>query len=70
MLASFSVTGLTFADATPVDAGFKATVPAGFNGQGYVVLTACKDKAIGDDTIIAGPAIMEITNPYPSVFKS
>ena len=31
------------------------------NGQSYVVLTACKD-VVNDDTVAAGPAIVEITN--------
>lgn len=59
--AFVSVTGPTFADATPVDGGFKVTIPKGFSGQSYAVLTSCKD-AVNDDTIAAGPAIIEITN--------
>lgn len=59
------VTGPIFVDATPVDGGFKVTVPAEVtglpNGQSYVVLTGCKD-AVNDDTVAAGPAIIEITN--------
>lgn len=39
-------------------------VPDGVNGQSYVVLTACKDR-VTDDTISAGPAIVEVTNAYP-----
>lgn len=44
-------------------------MPQGFNGQNYVLLTACKD-AVNNDTVVAGPAIIEITNPYPSVFSA
>lgn len=36
-----------------------AKVPAGVYGQSYVVLTDCKDK-VNDDTVLAGPAIVEI----------
>lgn len=35
-----TVTGPIIADAVPVDGGFKVVVPAGVNGQTYVVLTA------------------------------
>lgn len=59
------VTGPVFADVTPVEGGFKVTVPAEVtgmpNGQSYVVLTGCK-HAVNDDTVAAGPAIVEITN--------
>lgn len=59
--AFISVTGPTFVEAKPVDGGFKVTVPKGFGGQSYVVLTSCKD-AVNDDTVAAGPAIVEISN--------
>jgi hypothetical protein len=36
-------------------------VPAGVNGQSYVVLTTCKEK-VNDETVAAGPAIVEISN--------
>jgi hypothetical protein len=67
--AFITVTGPIYADVAPVDGGFKVTVPEGINGQSYVVLTACKDR-ITDETVSAGPAIIEITNPYPMVAKS
>lgn len=70
MLPLSPLTGPTSVDVTAVDGGFKVTVPAGFNGQSYVILTAWKDKAFGDDTVVTGPAIVEITNPYPSIFSS
>lgn len=65
MLILWQYSGPVFADLTKVDGGYTAVVPEGFNGQGYVVLTACKDR-VNDDTVVAGPAIVEITNPYSS----
>lgn len=59
--AFVTVTGPIYADATPVDGGFSVVVPEGVNGQSYAVLTACQD-AVNDDTILAGPAIVEIDN--------
>ncbi|RDW79952.1 hypothetical protein BP6252_04590 [Coleophoma cylindrospora] len=59
--AFIAVTGPTLVQASPVDGGFTVVVPAGFNGQTYVVLTGCKDS-VTDDSISAGPAIVEITN--------
>ncbi|KAG0651699.1 rds1 [Hyphodiscus hymeniophilus] len=59
--AFITVTGPIYADATPVDGGFSLVVPAGVNGQSYVVLTGCTD-AVNDDTVAAGPAIIEIDN--------
>ncbi|KAI9805014.1 MAG: hypothetical protein M1833_006317 [Piccolia ochrophora] len=59
--AWISVVGPTFVDAVPVDGGFKIQVPEGFNGQSYVVLTGC-NTGVSDDTVAAGPALIEITN--------
>jgi len=64
--AFFTVTGPIFADATPIDGGFKVVVPAGINGQNYAVLTACKDKNTPDQSVAAGPVIVEVTNDYPT----
>ncbi|KAE8450270.1 hypothetical protein EG329_006698 [Mollisiaceae sp. DMI_Dod_QoI] len=64
--AFIAVTGPIYDVATAVEGGFTAVVPGGVNGQSYVVLTACKDR-VTDDTVAAGPAIVEITNPYPNV---
>lgn len=58
--AFIAVTGPTFVVAKPVDGGFEVEIPAGFAGQTYVVLTSCKD-AVSDDTVAAGPAIIEIS---------
>jgi hypothetical protein len=57
--AFIAVTGPTFVEATPVAGGFQVTVPEGFNGQSYAVLTSCKD-AVTDDTTAAGPALIEV----------
>jgi len=58
--AFIAVTGPTFVPATPVSGGYEVTIPAGFAGQTYVVLTGC-DEAVTDDTTAAGPAIIEIS---------
>jgi hypothetical protein len=57
--AFISVTGPTFTVATPVSGGFSVTIPAGFYGQSYAVLTSC-NETVTDDTIAAGPAIIEV----------
>ena len=57
--AFIAVTGPTFVPATPVKGGFTVKIPAGFAGQSYVVLTSCKDT-VNDDTVAAGPAIIEV----------
>ncbi|KAI9675284.1 MAG: hypothetical protein M1817_001186 [Caeruleum heppii] len=59
--AFITLTGPIFVDTKAVDGGFELTIPEGVNGQSYVVLTGCKDK-VSDDTVAAGPAIIEITN--------
>ncbi|KAG6001220.1 hypothetical protein E4U21_004599 [Claviceps maximensis] len=59
--AFIAVTGPTFVEATPVDGGFSVKIPKGFAGQTYVVLTSCKDS-VSDDTVAAGPAIIEISS--------
>ncbi|KAI9838762.1 MAG: hypothetical protein M1837_002328 [Sclerophora amabilis] len=62
--AWITVTGPLFVDASPVDGGFELQVPDGINGQSYVVFTASKEK-VTDDTVVAGPALVEITNAIP-----
>ena len=62
--AFITVTGPLIVAATPVDGGFEVEVPKGVNGQSYVVLTGC-NGTVTDDTVAAGPAIVEITNPLP-----
>lgn len=58
--AFIAVTGPTFVPATRVHGGFAVEIPEGFAGQTYVVLTGCKD-AVTDETVGAGPAIIEIS---------
>lgn len=57
--AFIAVTGPTFVEAQAVEGGFSVEIPEGFAGQTYVVLTGCKD-AVSDDTVAAGPAIIEV----------
>jgi hypothetical protein len=57
--AFITITGPISCIATPVAGGFTVVVPAGVKGQSYVVLSGC-DKFINDDTVVAGPAIVEI----------
>ncbi|KAI1062894.1 hypothetical protein NW752_004413 [Fusarium irregulare] len=59
--AFIAVTGPTFVEAKPVDGGFSVEIPEGFAGQTYVVLTGC-NEAVSDDTVAAGPAIIEISS--------
>ncbi|RFU73826.1 ferritin ribonucleotide reductase [Trichoderma arundinaceum] len=58
--AFISVAGPTFVVATPAGDGFCVTIPKGFSGQTYAVLTTC-NETVTDDTTAAGPAIIEIT---------
>ncbi|KAF1350374.1 hypothetical protein EJ07DRAFT_169309 [Lizonia empirigonia] len=58
--AFIAVTGPTFVEAKSVDGGYEVVVPKGFAGQSYVVLTSCNTAAT-DDTILAGPAIVDIS---------
>ncbi|KZZ90838.1 hypothetical protein AAL_07064 [Moelleriella libera RCEF 2490] len=59
--AFIAVTGPTFVTATPVSGGFTVPIPEGFAGQTYVVLTAC-NETVSDDTVAAGPAVIEIAS--------
>ena len=58
--AWITVTGPIFVDAVKVEGGFKLKVPAEVNGQSYVVLTGC-NETVTDDTVAAGPAIVEVS---------
>jgi hypothetical protein len=59
--AFITVTGPVFVDAMEVEGGFEVVVPEmGIAGQSYVVLTSCNTAAT-DDTIIAGPAVVEVS---------
>lgn len=57
--AFIAVTGPTFVEAMPVEGGFTMEIPEGFAGQTYVVLTI-GNEGVSDDTIAAGPAIIEV----------
>ncbi|KAK7610670.1 ferritin-like domain-containing protein [Phyllosticta paracitricarpa] len=57
--AFITATGPVSVVAQKTKTGFTVTVPADVKGQSYVVLTGCPDDA-SDDTIVAGPAIIEI----------
>ncbi|KXJ87306.1 ferritin-like domain-domain-containing protein [Microdochium bolleyi] len=59
--AFIAVTGPTFVKATAVAGGYSFTIPEGFAGQTYVVLTGCASE-VTDDTVAAGPAIIEISS--------
>ncbi|KAF2814756.1 uncharacterized protein BDZ99DRAFT_434565 [Mytilinidion resinicola] len=57
-----AVTGPIFTKAYFKTGGIiETTVPAGFHGQSYVVITGC-NSSVSDDTVKAGPAIVEVTN--------
>ncbi|KAF2124213.1 hypothetical protein P153DRAFT_351058 [Dothidotthia symphoricarpi CBS 119687] len=58
--AFITVTGPIFVDAKAVDGGYEVMIPKGVAGQSYAVLTSCNTSAT-DDTIVAGPAIIEIS---------
>jgi hypothetical protein len=58
--AFITVTGPIFVDATKFDGGYTVVVPKGIAGQSYVVLTGC-NTSVTDDTVAAGPAIVEVS---------
>lgn len=57
--AFIAVTGPTFVAVHPAQGGFSVVIPDGFAGQTYVVLTNSTTSA-SDDTVVAGPAIIEV----------
>lgn len=59
--AFITVTGPIFVPATAVNGGYSVVVPKGVAGQTYVVLTGC-NEAVTDDTVAAGPAIVEVAS--------
>ena len=63
--AFITVLGPIFVNATATSGGFTLPVPTGVNGQSYVVLTSC-NEAVTDETIIAGPAIVEVLISLPN----
>jgi hypothetical protein len=66
--AFIAVTGPTFVEAEAVEGGFSVEIPEGFAGQTYVVFTSCKD-VVSDDTVAAGPAIIEVSHMPPNPEK-
>jgi hypothetical protein len=61
--AFFQPAGPVFSPVIAIDEGvgpFETTVPEGVvPGQTYFVLTNCGER-VGDDTVLAGPAIVEV----------
>lgn len=57
--AFITVTGPVFVEVKWAEGGYEVVVPKGIAGQSYLVLTK-SDTAATDDTILAGPAIVEI----------
>ncbi|MCJ1467528.1 hypothetical protein MMC07_006153 [Pseudocyphellaria aurata] len=59
--AFITATGPIFVNVVPVEGGFTTKVPGGIAGQNYIVLTRF-NNSVTDDTVLAGPAIIEVTN--------
>jgi hypothetical protein len=59
--AFITVMGPIFVTARPASGGFSLLVPQSVNDWTYVASTGC-DKVVSDDTMAAGPAIVEATN--------
>lgn len=59
--AFVSVLGPVFVDLVKNQQGaFEVKVPEGVAGQSYFLLSSCKER-VTDDTIVAGPAIVEVS---------
>lgn len=66
LFAAFvSVMGPVYAPIAPLSDGrsFVVTVPAGVNGQSYLLLTSC-NTGVTDATTVAGPVIVEVSFNY------
>lgn len=57
--AFITAAGPIFVPVFAAYGGFAADVPAVIAGQSYFVICNCKDK-VSDDTIVAGPVIVEV----------
>ena len=57
--AFITILGPVFVETKMVEGGYEVMVPKEVAGQSYVVLTSCNTAAT-DDTIVAGPAIVEV----------
>ena len=60
--AFVSVLGPVFVDLVTLGKGdgFQVQVPEGIAGQSYFLLSKCKER-VSDDTIVAGPVIVEVS---------
>ncbi|KAK0343751.1 hypothetical protein LTR91_018146 [Friedmanniomyces endolithicus] len=69
--AFVTVTGPDWALLQPAGDGksYQVTVPQGVNGQSYLLFTNC-NETVNDNTVVAGPTIVEITNPPVSAASS
>jgi len=64
--AFVTVTGPDWALLEPAGDGknFQVTVPAGVNGQSYLLFSNC-NETVSDNTVVAGPTIIEVGSPMP-----
>lgn len=72
--AFVSVLGPVFVDlvtttTTQGGKGFEVVVPEGIKGQSYFLLSSCKER-VTDDTIVAGPVIVEVSYLFIDSFGS
>lgn len=58
--AFVSILGPVFVDLVPVQGGYQVQVPKGIAGQSYFLLSNCNER-VSDDTIVAGPMIVEVS---------
>lgn len=47
-------------DLLAVQGGFQVQIPEGIAGQSYFLLSNCNER-VSDDTIVAGPVIVEVS---------
>ncbi|KAK2767734.1 hypothetical protein FQN54_003892 [Arachnomyces sp. PD_36] len=60
--AFVAVTGPVFTPVEHTGSGYSVTVPPGIAGQSYVLLTSSQTN-VTDDTVLAGPGIVEVGTP-------
>lgn len=58
--AFVSILGPVFVDLVSVSGGFQVRIPEGIAGQTYFLFSSCKES-VSDDTIVAGPVIVEVS---------
>lgn len=61
--AFLSLNGPVFQAAQATSGGYTTTIPAGFGGQTYIVLTNSAG-AVSDANTVAGPAAVEVADVY------